>query len=84
MEAARQSGVPIPGTCGGSLACATCHVVVDPAQFDRVGPPTEEEEAMLDLAFGVRPTSRLCCQIKVTEDLDGLVVALPGAAPLAA
>lgn len=84
MEAARQNGVPLPGTCGGSLACATCHVVVDPAQFDRVGPPTEEEETMLDLAFGVRPTSRLCCQIKVTEDLDGLVVALPGAAPSAA
>lgn len=79
LEAARRNGVPIPGTCGGSLSCATCHVIVAPQQFDLVGRPNAEEEAMLELAFEIGPTSRLCCQITVTDQLEGLVVTLPSA-----
>ena len=77
MEVAHRFDVDIEGACEGSLACATCHVIVDEAWFDRLGEPSEDEEDMLDLAFGLKPTSRLGCQIVMTEDLDGLVVALP-------
>ena len=59
------------------MACATCHVIVDPAWFDRLPDPSEDEEDMLDLAYDIRKTSRLGCQIKLTEELDGLVVRLP-------
>jgi 2Fe-2S ferredoxin len=77
MEVAHRFDVDIEGACEGSLACATCHVIVDEAWFDRLGEPSEDEEDMLDLAFGLKPTSRLGCQIVMTEDLDGLVVELP-------
>lgn len=77
MEVAHRFDVDIEGACEGSLACATCHVIVDEAWFDKLGTPSEDEEDMLDLAFGLKPTSRLGCQIVMTEDLDGLVVALP-------
>jgi 2Fe-2S ferredoxin len=77
MEVAHRFDVDIEGACEGSLACATCHVIVDEAWFDKLGEPSEDEEDMLDLAFGLKPTSRLGCQIVVTEELDGLVVALP-------
>jgi 2Fe-2S ferredoxin len=77
MEVAHRFDVDIEGACEGSLACATCHVIVDEAWFDKLGEPSEDEEDMLDLAFGLKPTSRLGCQIVMTEDLDGLVVALP-------
>jgi 2Fe-2S ferredoxin len=79
MEIARRNGIDIEGACEGSLACATCHVVVDPEDFDRLSEPTEDEEDMLDLAFGLTHTSRLSCQIIVTEELDGLTVTLPAA-----
>lgn len=73
----------IEGACGGGLACATCHLYVHPdfkeKSMPEDGEVSEEEEDMLDLAFDIRPTSRLCCQIIVTEDLDGLTVAMPGA-----
>lgn len=73
----------IEGACGGGLACATCHLYVHPDFKDQTMPEdgevSEDEEDMLDLAFDVRPTSRLCCQIIVTEELDGLMVAMPGA-----
>lgn len=78
MEVAHRFDVDIEGACEGSLACATCHVIVDEAWFDKLGTPSEDEEDMLDLAFGLKPTSRLGCQIVMTEELDGLVVALPG------
>jgi 2Fe-2S ferredoxin len=79
LEIAHKHGVDIEGACEGSLACSTCHVIVDPAWFARLARPTEDEEDMLDLAFGLEKTSRLGCQIVMTEALDGLVVRLPSA-----
>ena len=73
----------IEGACGGSLACATCHVWVHPDWVDRCMPEdgeiSEDEEDMLDLAFDLKKSSRLSCQIMMSDDLDGLVVAVPGA-----
>jgi 2Fe-2S ferredoxin len=78
MEAAIKNDVPgIEAECGGACACATCHVYVDEAWTAIVGPPSEMEEDMLDFAFDVKPTSRLSCQIKVRQELDGLVVSTP-------
>ena len=78
METALKNGVTgIVAECGGSCSCATCHVYVDEAWFPKVGKPSPEEEEQLDNAYDVRPTSRLSCQIKVTEELDGLVVRTP-------
>jgi 2Fe-2S ferredoxin len=77
MEIAQRNDIDIEGACGGSLACSTCHVIVDPAWFGKLDEPTEEEEDMLDLAFALTRTSRLCCQIIMSEELDGLVVTLP-------
>jgi ferredoxin, 2Fe-2S len=77
LEIARKNDIDIEGACEGSLACSTCHVVVDPEDFERLEEPTEDEEDMLDLAFGLTRTSRLGCQIIVTEELDGLTVTLP-------
>jgi 2Fe-2S ferredoxin len=77
LEIAHKYGVDLEGACEGSLACSTCHVVVDPAWFGKLATPTEDEEDMLDLAFGLEKTSRLGCQIVMTEALDGLVVKLP-------
>ena len=78
MEAAIRNDVSsIVAECGGSCTCATCLVHVDEAWSPIVGPPSQEEEQMLDTAFEVRPTSRLSCQIKVTQALDGLIVRTP-------
>ncbi len=78
MKSAIRNMVPgIEAECGGALACATCHVYVEEEWRDRTGTASEMEEDMLDFAFNVRPNSRLSCQIKVTEDLDGLVVRIP-------
>ena len=78
MEAAIRNAVPgIEAECGGACACATCHVYVDEAFMPKVGNPGPMEEDMLDFAYEVRPTSRLSCQIKVSDDLDGLVVSTP-------
>jgi 2Fe-2S ferredoxin len=77
LEIAHRNDIDIEGACEGSLACSTCHVIVDPAWFERLEEPSEDEEDMLDLAFGLTPTSRLGCQIIITEELDGLTVALP-------
>jgi ferredoxin, 2Fe-2S len=78
MENAIRNSVPgIEAECGGACACATCHVYVDDAWTDAVGKPQAMEEDMLDFAFDVRPNSRLSCQIKVTDALDGLVVSIP-------
>jgi 2Fe-2S ferredoxin len=77
LEIAHKHGIDIEGACEGSLACSTCHVIVDPAWFGKLARPTEDEEDMLDLAFGLEKTSRLGCQIIMTEALDGLVVRLP-------
>ena len=77
LEIAHQHGVDIEGACEGSLACSTCHVIVDPEWYELLVEASEDEEDMLDLAFGLTETSRLGCQIVITEALDGLVVRLP-------
>jgi ferredoxin, 2Fe-2S len=78
METAKKHLIDgIEAECGGACACATCHVYVDDQWRERVGPPAEMEEDMLDFAFDVRESSRLSCQIKVTPELDGLVVRVP-------
>ena len=77
MAIARMHDLGIEGACEGSIACATCHVIVDAAYADRLGEASAEEEDMLDLAVGVQPTSRLGCQIVLTDELDGLTVRLP-------
>ena len=79
METALRNSVPgIEAECGGACACATCHVYVADEWTEKVGKPSQMEEDMLDFAFEVRPSSRLSCQIKVSEELDGLVVTTPG------
>ena len=77
LEIAHKHGVDIEGACEGSLACSTCHVIVDAGWFGKLKAPSEDEEDMLDLAFGLEKTSRLGCQIVMTEALAGLVVKLP-------
>ncbi|MBM3565024.1 MAG: 2Fe-2S iron-sulfur cluster binding domain-containing protein [Alphaproteobacteria bacterium] len=79
LEIAHKNDIPIEGACEGSLACSTCHVVVDPQWFAKLAPAAEEEEDMLDLAFGLTHTSRLGCQIRMCKELDGLTVTLPAA-----
>jgi 2Fe-2S ferredoxin len=77
LEIAHRNNIDIEGACEGSLACSTCHVIVDPEDYERLSEATEDEEDMLDLAFGLTKTSRLGCQIIMTEELDGLTVTLP-------
>lgn len=78
MENAIRNNVPgIVAECGGACACATCHVYVDEAWTEIVGRPEPMEEDMLDFASDVRPNSRLSCQIRVRDELDGLVVRVP-------
>lgn len=81
LEIAQRNNIDIEGACEGSLACATCHVVIDPDWYDKLNEASEDEEDMLDLAFGLTRTSRLGCQLIITEELDGLTVTLPGASP---
>ena len=78
MDGAKRHTIPgIEGDCGGACACATCHVYVDDTWYDRLAPMEELEREMLDFAFDVKPTSRLSCQIKVDDSLEGLVVRTP-------
>ena len=78
MEGAVKNNSPgIDADCGGACACATCHVYVEPEWLERLGPQSDLEQSMLDFAEDVRPASRLACQIKITGELDGLVVRLP-------
>ena len=77
LAVAQADGQPLEGTCEGAMACATCHVVVDPADFARLSPACEEEEDMLDLAHGATRTSRLACQIVLGAATDGLRVRIP-------
>lgn len=77
LEVAHRNMIDIEGACEGSMACSTCHVIVDDDWFDKLEPAVEEEEDMLDLTFGLKKTSRLGCQIRMTAALDGLVVTLP-------
>ena len=77
LEVAHNNGIDLEGACEGSLACSTCHIVVEKSFFDSLPEPSEEEEDMLDLAFGLTHTSRLGCQIIVDEKLDGMKVTIP-------
>jgi len=80
LEVAHKNNVPLEGACEGSLACSTCHLIIEEeAQYNALPKAKDEEEDMLDLAFGLTQTSRLGCQIMVTDALDGLVVRLPEA-----
>ena len=76
MEIIREAGLPIEAACGGSCACATCHVYVDQAWFDKLDAAEEEEIDMLDLAMEPEDNSRLSCQVKFTDAMDGLKVTL--------
>lgn len=77
LQIARDNDIDIEGACEGCLACATCHVHVAADWYDRLPEPKPDEEDMLDLAFNLSKTSRLGCQIRITAEMDGLVVALP-------
>jgi len=77
LEVAHKHGVDIEGACEGSLACSTCHVIVDEAWIGKLPKASEDEEDMLDLAFGLEKTSRLGCQLVIKPELDGLIVRLP-------
>ena len=79
LEIAHENHIPLEGACEGSLACSTCHVIVDEAYFDKLQEPKEAEDDMLDLAWGLTHTSRLGCQIILTDELDGITVTLPAA-----
>ncbi|WP_245656618.1 2Fe-2S iron-sulfur cluster-binding protein [Novosphingobium naphthalenivorans] len=78
LEVGQNAGMPLEGTCEGQMACSTCHVIIAPDWFDKLPAASMEEEDMLDLAAGVARTSRLSCQIELTEALDGIEVRIPG------
>lgn len=78
LQIAHKNGVPLEGACEGSLACSTCHVIVDKECYcGALTVKSIDEEDMLDLAFGLQPTSRLGCQVRLTKEMDGLVVYIP-------
>ncbi|KAE8134857.1 2Fe-2S ferredoxin-type domain-containing protein [Aspergillus pseudotamarii] len=78
LDIAQANDLEMEGACGGSCACSTCHVIVeDPDVFDKMEEPSDDENDMLDLAFGLTETSRLGCQVIMSKELDGLVVRLP-------
>ena len=79
LEIAHQNNIDLEGACEGSLACSTCHVIIDPEWYETLPEASEDEEDMLDLAFGLTRTSRLGCQIIMVPELDGIVVRLPAA-----
>lgn len=79
LEVAHQNAVSLEGACEGSLACSTCHVIVDEAFYSQLPAASEDEEDMLDLAFGLTHTSRLGCQIMMNDSLEGLRVSVPSA-----
>jgi 2Fe-2S ferredoxin len=80
LQLAQENGIEMEGACEGNMACSTCHVIVDPVFFGQLPEASEEEEEMLDLAVGLKATSRLGCQIIVTDALDGLVLDVPAEA----
>ena len=80
LDLAQANGQPLEGACEGSMACSTCHVIIDKDDFDRLPPASEEEDDLLDLAAHVTHTSRLACQIALSDDLESLTVRMPGGA----
>ena len=79
LTVAQNAGLPLEGTCEGQMACSTCHVYVAREWFEKLEPPREEEEDMLDLAAAARANSRLSCQIELTAELDGIAITIPPA-----
>ncbi|WP_020399108.1 ferredoxin family 2Fe-2S iron-sulfur cluster binding protein [Kordiimonas gwangyangensis] len=79
LQLAHEIGLEMEGACEGNMACSTCHVIVDDADFDKLPEASEEEEEMLDLALGLTATSRLGCQVVLTPELDGLRLHIPQA-----
>ncbi len=77
LAVGQAAGLPLEGTCEGQMACSTCHVILSREWFAQLPAPSEEEEDMLDLAADVQPTSRLSCQVVLTEELDGMEVRIP-------
>ena len=77
LDIAHANEIDIEGACEGCLACSTCHIVVEPDWYKKLAAPSEDEEDMLDLVFGLTRTSRLGCQIEITKEMDGLRVQLP-------
>lgn len=77
LEVAQENNVDMEGTCGGGMACSTCHVILKPEDMHRFPPPSEEEAEMLELALGVSATSRLGCQLVLGDKAEGLVLRLP-------
>jgi len=77
LEIAQQNDIDLEGSCEGSMACSTCHVIIDPSWYNKLNNASWDEEDMLDLTSGLTLTSRLGCQIILTQDLDGLIVSLP-------
>ena len=77
LEVAQENNIDMEGTCGGSMACSTCHVILKPDDMHRFPPPSDEEAEMLELALGVSPTSRLGCQLVLGHNAQGLVLRLP-------
>ncbi|CCE83251.1 Piso0_003823 [Millerozyma farinosa CBS 7064] len=77
LDIAQAHNLDMEGACGGSCACSTCHIIVDPEYYDAIPEPDDDENDMLDLAFGLTETSRLGCQVVMTKELDGIRVALP-------
>jgi ferredoxin len=78
LALAQAKAMPLEGTCEGQMACSTCHVIIAPEWFDKLPSASGDEEDMLDLAAGVARTSRLSCQIVLTDELDGLELRIPG------
>ena len=79
LQAAHRSHIDLEGACEGSVACSTCHVILQPDIFDALTEASEEEDDMLDMAFGLTETSRLGCQVEVTGDMDNMLIELPTA-----
>ena len=79
LRCAQSHGIELEGACECSVACSTCHVILEDDVFDELPEATEEEDDMLDMAFGLTPTSRLGCQIIITDDMDGMEITLPAA-----
>ena len=79
LDVAHNNGIDLEGACESSLACSTCHVILESGVYDSLEEPCEEEEDLLDLAYGLTHTSRLGCQVKVTREMENMVVKLPSA-----
>jgi ferredoxin len=77
LQVAHANDIDIEGACDSSLSCSTCHIILDEKLFKNLQKPVEEEEDLLDLAFGLTPTSRLGCQIKVTPEFEGTTICIP-------